>query len=177
MAEVDAGSGGEFTDCGKGNGMDNWTIALRRGLVSGATSSLLSTAALAVLGKAGTGSMFAPTNAISHWFFGSKATRRDRPSLRYTGTGYLIHHLSSMFWAVLFERLFGKVLDRRDPVQALGVGTVASAAACFTDYQLTPPRLRPGFEERLPAPSLALVYAAFGVGLAAGALLCRRESA
>lgn len=153
--------------------MDDWTIALRRGLVSGATSSVLSTMALAALGKAGTGSMFAPTNAISHWFFGRKATRRDRPSLRYTGTGYLIHHLCSTFWAVLFERMFGKVLDRRDPLRALGVGTAASAAACFTDYQLTPPRLRPGFEERLSKPSLAVVYAAFGVGLAAGALLCR----
>jgi hypothetical protein len=155
--------------------MDKGTIALRRGLVSGATSSLLSTAALAVLGKAGTGSMFAPTNAISHWFYGKKATRRDGASLRYTGTGYLIHHLSATFWAVLFERAFGKVLDRREPLRALEVGAVASAVACFTDYQLTPPRLRPGYEERLSKPSLAVVYAAFGVGLAAGALLCRRE--
>ena len=154
--------------------MDSWTITLRRGLVSGATSSLLSTAALAVLGKAGAGSMFAPTNAISHWFYGKRATRRDRPSLRYTGTGYLIHHLSATFWAVLFERVFGKALDRRDPLRALEVGAAASAVACFTDYQLTPPRLRPGYEERLSKPSLAVVYAAFGVGLAAGALLCRR---
>jgi hypothetical protein len=62
-------------------------------------------------------------------------------------------------------------------VRALEVGTVASAVACFTDYQLTPPRLRPGYEERLSKPSLAVVYAAFGAGLAAGALLCRsRES-
>ena len=52
--------------------------------------------------------------------------------------------------------------------------TAASAVACFTDYPLTPRRLHPGYEMRLSTPSLALVYGAFGLGLAAGALLCRR---
>jgi hypothetical protein len=55
------------------------------------------------------------------------------------------------------------------------VAAAASAVACFTDYQLTPPRLRPGFEERLSRTSLLMVYLAFGAGLAAGACLNRRE--
>ncbi|MDQ1920403.1 hypothetical protein [Massilia pseudoviolaceinigra] len=154
--------------------MDTWKSATQRGLVSGATASLLSSAALAALGKATDGSSFGPTNAISHWIWGEKAARRDGPSLRYTLTGYLIHHASATFWAVLFERLMGRQLDRKDPVATLQAAAAASAVACFVDYQMTPERLKPGYEKRLSQPSLALVYGAFGLGLAAGALLIRR---
>jgi len=155
--------------------MENWKIALRRGLVSGTTASLLSSAALAAFGKRETGSMFAPTNAISHWIWGDKAARRDGPTLRYTLVGYLIHHASATFWAVLFERFAGEKLDGKSVALTVEAATAASAVACFTDYQLTPPRLRPGYEKRLSVPALAVVYGAFGLGLAAGALLSRRR--
>lgn len=154
--------------------MESWNVAMRRGLLSGAAASALSTVALAALGKAGTGSTFAPTNAISHWIWGEKAARRDLPSMRYTAIGYTIHHLSATFWAVLFERFMGARLDRLTPAPTLAAATAASAIACFADYQLTPRRLRPGYEKRLSKPSLALVYGAFGLGLAAGALMSRR---
>ena len=72
------------------------------------------------------------------------------------------------------ERLCGHLLDRKNTALTLGVGTVDSAVACFTDYQLTPKRLHPGYEKHLSRPSLAVVYGAFGVGLAIGAMLCRR---
>jgi hypothetical protein len=155
--------------------MENWKTALQRGAVGGVTSSLASTAALALLGKREADSPYAPTNAISHWIWGGKATRHDGPSLRYTVPGYVIHHGSAMFWSVLFERACGRLLDRKLPAATLGLATAASAVACFTDYQLTPRRLRPGYEERLSRPALALVYGAFGLGLAAGAMLCRRS--
>jgi hypothetical protein len=147
---------------------------MQRGLVGGAAASLLSTLALAVLGKREAGSAYAPTNAVSHWIYGDKAARHDSPSARYTLPGYLIHHGSATFWSVIFERLCGGLLDRKDPALTLGVGTAASAVACFTDYQLTPERLHPGYEKRLSRPALALVYGSFGVGLALGAMLCRR---
>jgi hypothetical protein len=155
--------------------MESWNIATRRGLLGGAVASALSTVVLAVLGKATAGSAVAPTNAISHWIWGEKAARRDLPSMRYTALGYTIHHLSATFWAVLFERFVGARLDRMAPAPTLAAATAASAVACFVDYQLTPPRLRPGYEKRLSKPSLALVYGAFGVGLAAGALMSRRS--
>jgi hypothetical protein len=155
--------------------MDNWNTAFKRGLVSGSTASVLSTAALALLGKQRTGSPYAPTNAISHWIWGNKAARRDDPSLRYTMTGYLIHHASATFWALLLERYCGKLLDRKDTPTTLATATAASGVACFVDYKLTPERLRPGYEQRLSRPALALVYGAFGLGLAAGAMLCRRD--
>jgi hypothetical protein len=157
--------------------MEDWNIATRRGLLSGAVASALSTAALAALGKAGAGSMFAPTNAISHWIWGERAARRDRPSMRYTATGYVIHHLSATFWAVLFERFAGARLDRMGPAPTLAAATATSAAACFANHQLTPQRLQPGYEQRLSKPALAVVYGAFGVGLAAGTLMARRALA
>ncbi|MFL6674563.1 MAG: hypothetical protein ACJ8LG_14880 [Massilia sp.] len=155
--------------------MDNWKTAFRRGAIGGATSSLASTVALALLGNNEANSPYAPTNAISHWIWGEKAARRDHPSLRYTLPGYLIHHGSATFWSVLFERFCGRLLDRKEPATTLGVATAASAVACFVDYQLTPRRLRPGYEKRLSRPALALVYGAFGLGLAAGAMLARRS--
>ncbi|MVW59083.1 hypothetical protein GPY61_03990 [Massilia sp. NEAU-DD11] len=44
-----------------------------------------------------------------------------------------------------------------------------------TDYPLTPQRFQPGYEVHLSKPSLAVVYGAFGVGLALGAMLSRRS--
>jgi hypothetical protein len=154
--------------------MENWKTALQRGAVGGVTSSLASTAALALMGQREAGSAFAPTNAVSHWLWGDKAARHDEPSLRYTLPGYLIHHGSAMFWSVLFERLCGPLLDRRQPAATLAAATATSALACAVDYTLTPQRLRPGYEKRLSRPALVLVYGAFGAGLAAGAMLSRR---
>jgi hypothetical protein len=153
---------------------EDWKAASQRGLVSGATASLLSTVALAAFGKAGAGSVFGPTNAVSHWIWGDEAARHDEPSLRYTLPGYLIHHVSATFWAVLFERFMGRRLDRKDPATTIASAMATSAAACFADYKLTPQRLEPGYEKRLSKPALAVVYAAFGLGLAGGAMLCRR---
>ena len=154
--------------------MEPWKTAWQRGLVGGASSSLLSTAALVALGKREAGSAYAPTNAVSHWIYGDKATGRHGASARYTLPGYLIHHGCAMFWSVIFERLCGELLDRKDPALTLGIGTASGAVACFVDYQLTPDRLKPGYENHLSRPALAVVYGAFGLGLTLGAMLCRR---
>jgi hypothetical protein len=155
--------------------MESWKNAMQRGLLSGSTASVLSTLALAAAGQRETGSMLAPTNAVSHWIWGDKAARHDGASLRYTLVGYAIHHVSATFWAVLFERFMGERLDKKDLPTTLAVSAGAAAVACFTDYQLTPKRLHPGYEKRLSKPSLAVVYGAFALGLAAGAIAIRRE--
>ena len=179
MLVIDAGMGNEFKNSKNAldheDDMETWKKSLQRGLVSGTSASVLSTLVLGAMGRRETGSFFAPTNAISHWLWRDKAFVRDAPSLRYTLTGYLIHHASATFWAVLFEKLMGTRLDRKDKAMTLAVSTAASAVACFTDYQLTPKRLHPGYEERLSRKSLALVYGAFAIGLAAGALASRRD--
>jgi hypothetical protein len=155
--------------------MESWNSAIKRAIVPGSSASVLSTVALAALGKSEAGSMSAPTNAISHWLWGEKAARQDTVSSRYTLVGYVIHHASSTFWAVLFEKTMGECLDKKDPVFTVTAAMAVSAVACFVDYQLTPQRLHPGFEKRLSRPSLAVVYGAFGVGLALGALFIRRD--
>jgi len=148
---------------------------MQRGLVSGAASSVVSTAALALLGRGEAGSAYAPTNAVSHWIWGDEAAQHDGFSLKYTITGYVIHHLSATFWSVLFERLAGEKLDHKDLRVTLAASAATSAIACFADYKLTPQRLQPGYEKRLSKKSLAGVYAAFAVGLALGAIAIRRN--
>lgn len=155
--------------------MTDWTTSLERGLVSGAASSLVSTAALALVGRGETGSAYAPTNAVSHWIWGDEAAEHDGFSLKYTITGYVIHHLSATFWSVLFEHLAGEKLDRKDLRVTLATSAATSALACFADYKLTPQRLQPGYEKRLSKKSLAGVYAAFAVGMAIGAIVLRRN--
>jgi hypothetical protein len=155
--------------------MADWTTSIQRGLVGGAASSIVSTAALALLGRVEAGSAYAPTNAVSHWIWGDEAAGHDGFSLKYTITGYVIHHLSATFWSVLFEKLAGERLDHRDLRVTLAASAATSAIACFADYKLTPQRLNPGYEKRLSKKSLAGVYAAFAVGLALGAIALRRD--
>lgn len=137
----------------------------RRAVRSGTAASVASTAMLAVCGARQCASAFAPVNAISHWFWKDEAIGRDRPSLRHTALGYAIHHAVSIVWAGHYEALMMK-LGRRDATTAVLGGLGVAAVACFVDLKCTPRRLTPGFERRLPAGSLALVYAAFGIGLA-----------
>lgn len=148
---------------------------LRNALVSGSAASAASALALAACGARDAATPFSAVNAVSHWLWGDKAFRRDRPSWRYTVLGLAIHHVSSVFWGTLFERLFGRKLDRAGPGATMAAAAATTAVACFTDYQLTPRRLQPGFEQRLSTRSLTVVYAAFALGLAAGALAAHRQ--
>ena len=155
--------------------MQDWTTTLQRGLVSGAASSILSTVALAIVGTKETGSAFAPTNAVSHYVHGDKAALHSAPSIRYTLPGYLIHHASSTFWSIMFEKVAGRYLDRKTPAGILTASAATSAFAAFADYKLTPKRLQPGYEKRISTPGLAIVYAALALGLAAGTALTRKD--
>lgn len=150
--------------------MKGWRCAIRDGALTGTVASLTSTFALAVCGRCENGSAHAPTNATSHWLWGERAMREDGASTRYTAVGYAIHHASSTFWAIVYERLFGRLGDRHELVPAATGAALVSGVACLVDYTITPPRLRPGFERHLSAGSLALVYAAFGTGLLLGGL-------
>lgn len=150
---------------------------IQRALVSGAASSILSTVAMAVVGKKETGSPYAATNAVSHYVHGKKANFRNRFSLRYTVPGYLIHHASATFWSFVFERVMGGVLDQKNPSGVLAAAAATSAFAAFTDYKLTPRPLQPGYEKRVSNKALGVVYAGLAVGMAVGAIVARRNQA
>jgi hypothetical protein len=143
-----------------------WTAAIARGLVSGAVGSVLSGAALALLGKIEQRNGAWPLNGPSQWIWGRSAAHRRALTVRHTLLGYAIHHAMATGWAVLHERLLsGRA--RGEPLRELACGATTAAVACFVDYRLTPKRLEPGFNVPLSRFALLGVYAAFGAGLAA----------
>lgn len=154
--------------------MKSWPQALRDGTLSGGISSVLSTAVLSVRGQKEDDDPYAPNNAISHWFWGERATRQNGPSMRYTALGYAIHHASATLWAVLYEKWFGEKAERGEVLPAIAGAAAVAGLACFVDYRMTPRRLQPGFEKRLSTPSLFLVYASFGAALVLRGLVASR---
>lgn len=155
--------------------MKTWPQAFRDGALSGSVASVLSTAVLGARGEKEDGTPFAPTNAISHWFWGDRAARQNAPSMRYTALGYTIHHASATLWAVLYEKWFGEKAERGEILPAVVGGAAVAGLACFVDYKMTPERLQPGFEKRLSTPSLFLVYASFGAALVVRGLAASRR--
>lgn len=155
--------------------MKTWSQALRDGIPTGASASILSTVALSALGERESGSPYAPVNAVSHWVWGDRAKLRDGPSKRHTLLGYGIHHLSATFWAVFYEKWFGERAERGELGTAVAGAAAVSALACFVDYRVAPYRLQPGYEAHLTKPSLFLVYASFGAGLLLHSLARRKR--
>jgi hypothetical protein len=154
--------------------MTTWKEALREGVVSGSLASLFSAAYLALAGQR-QGRIAAPVNAVSHWFFGDRALREDDPSLTYTLTGYVTHHMAAIFWGVLHAKAWGARREAKQPLPAAAGAVAAAGVACLVDYQLTPKRLTPGFEHRLARPEMANVYACFALGLMVGSLLMKKR--
>jgi hypothetical protein len=146
--------------------MKTWRETIRAAVLSGSIASLVSTTVLSLRGTRENRTPYAPTNATSHWLWGDRAARHDEASARYTAVGYAIHHASATFWALFYEKWFGETAEQGRTGAALAGGAAVAALACFVDYKMTPHRLQPGFEQRLSKPSLFLVYAAFGAGLA-----------
>lgn len=142
-------------------------------LVSGTVAGITTALAASLAGKRETGSYAAPLNATSHVVWGnSEASAQDAASAKFTLTGFLINHASAIFWAGIYEQLFG----RKQGVQSSSLKPVVGAAlvtagAYVTDYYLVPKRLTPGYELRLSNRSLATIYGALAVGLIAGYLL------
>jgi hypothetical protein len=154
------------------------------GILEGATwpgivAGLLSAAALAWRGKVENASVSAPINAPSHWIWGERAVWRNRPSMRFTLTGFAIHQLASVFWGVVYARTAppavaraaaaAPALQHAMAVSSLAAGVTALAAA--VDLAVVPDRLTPGFQRRLSTRSLWYVYGAFALGLTIGELL------
>jgi hypothetical protein len=138
---------------------------MRRALVSGTVAAVAVTLVASLAARRGSGSSAAALNATSHFLWGERAGRRNRYSMKYTGTGFVANYGASIFWALFYELLAGR--NSRTRPRALVDGALVSAAAYITDYHIVPNRLTPGFEMRLPRLALACVYAALALGLSA----------
>lgn len=139
-------------------------------LVSGTMASVLSTLVASCLGRLQSGGVASATNATSHWLWDRRGPRK-RVSLRHTAVGYGIHHACSLFWACFFEHA---VRRTRRPARIATTAAATAAIAYVVDYHVVPRRLTPGFETRLSPGAMVATYAAFAVGLGAGALVCAR---
>jgi hypothetical protein len=142
--------------------------AYTRALVSGSLAAAAAAATAAWLGRRQTGSYAAPLNATSHVVWGEEATWRNRATLKYTGTGLLLTHGSGVFWAILYEKLFGRgKWQTTRPAAALAGAGAISLLAYLVDYHLVPRRLTPGYERRVSDRGLAAIFAALAAGMAA----------
>lgn len=153
--------------------MKNNSDWLADAAVSGTIAGVVSTGVLAACGEHDAGTLYGPTNSVSHWFYGDEALHEDDFSLRYTVPGFLTHHISSIFWAAFYERWFGDDAERGDVGPALLGGAAVAGMACFVDYELTPKRFRPGFDVHLSKPSMFLTYASIALALPLRGLMKR----
>src|SRR5690606_36554788 len=142
---------------------------------SGGYASIASTLVLALRGVRDCRSAIAPVNAVSHWLWKDKAIYRSDATMRYSVTGYLIHHAASIFWAFFYELWTARACQPAPVAQTATRGAVVAAVACAVDMRCSPKRLTPGFERRLSKRSLLLVYTAFGLGLAVHTLIDHRR--
>jgi hypothetical protein len=149
--------------------------AARRALFSGASASISSAVALSICSRIDEGSYAGGLNGPSQWLWGEAEAYTRKASARHTVVGYGIHHLTSMFWAILYERTFGESAGRKTAVRRCAEAVVSSAGAYVVDYHLTPRRLRPGFEKHVRTPSMFVVYGAFALGLAAASIIRDRK--
>ena len=150
--------------------------AARRALFSGTSASICSAVALSICSRIDEGSYAGGLNGPSQWLWGEAEAYTRKASVRHTAAGYVIHHLTSVFWAVSYERIFGEPGRRKTPLRRCAEAAASATGAYFVDYYLTPPRLRPGFEKHLRTSSMFVVYAAFAVGLAAASIVRDRRS-
>lgn len=157
---------------------------LARALASGTLSALAGTLAAALAGKRENASYAAPINATSHILWGDEAARHDGVSAKYTGTGFLLNHAAAVMWSAIHEKWVEPAIERRlanrpelRPLAPVLSAAAVSAGAYVTDYYLVPRRFTPGFEKRVSGRSMATIYAALALGMAAGTLLMQRRPA
>jgi hypothetical protein len=147
---------------------------LARAVVSGSLAGAAATAAVALCGVRETGSGAAPINATSHVLWGDEAGAARGVDVKHTLPGLLINVGAGVFWALVHE-LWLERLPRRDRVTAAATGAAVAGVAYVVDYHLLPRRLTPGWELRLPPRSVALGFAALGLGLCVAGLVGRRR--
>lgn len=157
--------------------MDGATQAvMRRSLISGTIAGLGAMATAAAAGQRETGSWAAPFNGTSHILWGDEeAASVKQPTARHTLPGILLTHASAVFWAAFYEQFFGRKQLAESPNVPLWkplLGGVAIASLAYVnDYHLMPKRLTPGYELHVSGKSLAAIFGALALGLAASDLI------
>ena len=155
-----------YTDIG-----ESWGETLQDALVTGSIVCVVTAATAALRGMSDSGSAIAPINATSHVIYGPKAGKVEVPNFKHTMLGLAINAGASVFWAAVYERLFGRAGNRGDVRRSLLGGGVVAALAYLVDYHLVPKRLTPGWEERVSGRSLGMIFGAMGLSLPVRSIL------
>jgi hypothetical protein len=159
------------------NSSEDYAVNARRtpylpALSSGTAASIATAAVLALLARAEGKAAVQPINATSHWLHGERAGAVRQADAAHTLLGYLTHHASAIFWGLILA-VWHAYRPPAGALQVLRDASAVSAVAAAVDYGMAPKRLTPGWEAVLSRRSIAIVFAAMAVGLAAGALLAR----
>jgi hypothetical protein len=154
---------------------------IKRSIVSGTVSGIAAMAAAALAGKKESHSYAAPINATSHIIWGDEAARHDEASFKYTATGFLLNHGAAIMWSAIYGSLaqprISRWFARRPalaPLAPVLSAAAVSAGAYVTDYILIPKRFTPGWEKRVSGKSVAMIFGALALGMAASTLLDRK---
>ena len=151
-----------------------WGETLQDALVAGSIVAAATIATVALRGLNDSGSAAAPINASTHVVYGPEAGAVDEPDVKHTLPGLAINAGASVFWAAVYERLFGRAVTRNNVGKALLGGGVVAGLAYLLDYHLLPKRLTPGWEERVSGRSLAMIFGVMALTLPVWSLLKRR---
>jgi hypothetical protein len=146
---------------------------LQDALMAGAVVCAATLAVAALRGRVDSGSAVAPINATSHVVYGPEAGEVEVPDLTHTLLGIAINAGASVFWATVYQQLFDRTGSRDGTAKLLLGGGVVAALAYLVDYHLVPKRLTPGWEERVSARSLGMIFAAMALALPVRSLLKR----
>lgn len=148
---------------------------LGRTLISGTIAGVTTALAAAIAGKREADAYAAPLNATSHIVWGDRAAQQDQATWKYTAIGFLLNHAATTMWAGIYEKWFAPSTDAgngpKSVVTPLAGAAAVAAGAYVTDYYLVPKRVTPGFEMRLSGKSLALIFGAMAIGIAARSLI------
>ena len=152
----------------------DWGETLQDALVAGSIVAAATIATVALRGLNDSGSAVAPINASTHVVYGPEAGDVDEPDVKHTLPGLAINAGASVFWAAVYERLFGRAVTRADVGKALLGGGAVAGFAYLLDYHLLPKRLTPGWEERVSGRSLAMIFGVMALTLPVWSVLKRR---
>lgn len=153
--------------------MKTWRQAFWDSLVPGAIAGAATCAAVAMRGRHDSGNAIAPINASSHVAWGDEAGRVEQFTWRHTAPGVLINVGAAVWWAFVYQKLFGAEVDRRGVPAAILAGAATSGIAYVTDYKVLPRRLTPGWEMHVSKRSLGVSLGVMAIGLALGSILTR----
>jgi hypothetical protein len=153
------------------------TPLFRTALFGGAGAALASLAAISFLARREGHAAVRPINATSHVLWGPRDATRDEIDVAHSLSGALINIGSAFFWGSLYAIALAGGRKPPGGGKLVGGAFLTSALAALADYGLMPRRLRPGWELAIAPGSVAMAFAAMGVGLAAGGFAARAAGA